>query len=108
MKLLQDLSYSQIKLLVEEAGFPSYRAEQINAVRISNREYSASSNLPKKVAEYFSASYATPACTIAETVSGKGVGAFLTTGATTDGGVPHGDLISKEQRKESETERKSL
>ena len=43
-----------------------------------------------------------------ETVSGKGVGAFLTTGATTDGGVPHGDLISKEQRKESETERKSL
>ena len=31
-----------------------------------------------------------------ETVSGKGVGAFLTTGATTDSGVPHGDLRSKE------------
>ena len=31
-----------------------------------------------------------------EIVSGKGLGAFLTTGATTDGGVPHGDLSSKE------------
>ena len=43
-----------------------------------------------------------------ETVSGKGVGAFLTTGATTDSGVPHGDLSSKEWRKERETERKLL
>lgn len=89
MKLLQDLSYSQIKLLVEEAGFPSYRAEQINAVRISNREYSASSNLPKKVSEYFSASYATPACTIAETVSGKD-GAEKYLFAMRDGNVVEG------------------
>lgn len=43
-----------------------------------------------------------------EIVSGKGLGAFLTTGATTDGGVPHGDLSPKECRKESEIERKPL
>ena len=43
-----------------------------------------------------------------ETVSGKGQGAFLTTERTTDGGVPHGDLSSKEWRKERETERKPL
>lgn len=43
-----------------------------------------------------------------ETVSGKGRGAFLTTGRTTDGGVAHGEQSSKEWRKESETERKPL
>lgn len=43
-----------------------------------------------------------------ETVSGKGQGAFLTTGATTDNGVPHGDLSPKEWRKERGTERKPL
>ena len=43
-----------------------------------------------------------------ETVSGKGVGAFLTTGATTDDGVPHGDLSFKEWRKEREPEQKLL
>ena len=42
-----------------------------------------------------------------ETVSGKGRGAFLTTGRTTDGGVAHGDQSAKERRKERETERKS-
>ena len=31
-----------------------------------------------------------------ETVSGKGLGAFLTTGRTTDGGVAHGDQSPKE------------
>lgn len=31
-----------------------------------------------------------------ETVSGKGLGAFLTTGRTTDDGVPHGDQSPKE------------
>ena len=41
-----------------------------------------------------------------ETVSGKGRGAFLTTGATTDSGVLHGVQSAKEWRKESETERK--
>ena len=31
-----------------------------------------------------------------ETISGKGQGAFLTTGHTTDGGVAHGNQSSKE------------
>ena len=39
-----------------------------------------------------------------ETVSGNGLGAFLTTGRTTDGGVAHGDQSAKEWRKERETE----
>ena len=42
-----------------------------------------------------------------ETISGKGQGAFLTTGRTTDGGVAHGNQSSKEWRKERETERKA-
>ena len=47
-------------------------------------------------------------CPSRETISGKGQGAFLTTGRTTDGGVAHGDLSPKEWQKESETERKPL
>ena len=47
-------------------------------------------------------------CPSRETISGKGQGAFLTTGPTTDGGVVHGDLSPKEWQKESETERKPL
>ena len=39
-----------------------------------------------------------------ETIFGKGQGAFLTTGRTTDGGVAHGDQSAKEWRKERETE----
>ena len=31
-----------------------------------------------------------------ETISGKGQGVFLTTGRTTDGGVPHGGQSAKE------------
>ena len=42
-----------------------------------------------------------------ETISGKGQGAFLTTGHTTDGGVAHGDQSAKEWWKERETEWKS-
>ena len=45
-------------------------------------------------------------CPSREPISGKGRGAFLTTGHTTDGGVAHGDQSSKEWRKERETERK--
>ena len=43
-----------------------------------------------------------------ETISGKGRGAFLTTGRTTDGGAAHGDQSSKEWQKERETERNAL
>ena len=46
-------------------------------------------------------------CPSQETISGKGRGAFLTTGRTTDGGVAHGEQSSKEWRKERETERKA-
>ena len=42
-----------------------------------------------------------------ETVSGKGRGAFLTTGGTTDSGVLHGVQSAKEWWKERETEQKS-
>ena len=41
-----------------------------------------------------------------EPISGKGRGAFLTTGRTTDGGAAHGDQSSKECRKEREIGRK--
>ena len=41
-----------------------------------------------------------------ETIFGKGQGAFLTTGHTTDGGAAHGEQSYKEWRKERETERK--
>ena len=46
-------------------------------------------------------------CPSREPISGKGRGAFLTTGHTTDGGVAHGDQSAKEWWKERETEWKS-
>ena len=42
-----------------------------------------------------------------EPISGKGQGAFLTTGRTTDCGAAHGDQSAKEWRKERETEWKA-
>ena len=42
-----------------------------------------------------------------EPISGKGQGAFLTTGRTTDCGTAHGDQSAKEWRKERETEWKA-
>ena len=46
-------------------------------------------------------------CPSRETISGKGPGAFLTTGRTTDCGAAHGDQSAKEWRKERETEWKA-
>lgn len=66
MKLLQDLSLAEIKELVAEKGYPAYRAEQLNALKISNRDYSASTNLPKALIEEISSEYSARAVKIVE------------------------------------------
>ena len=71
MKLLQDLSYAELSKAVAEKGFESYRADQLNALKISNRDYSSATNLPKKLISAFESEYVAKASEIVERICGR-------------------------------------
>ncbi len=77
MKLLQDLDFNELTREVIDGGFPKYRADQLNDMRLRNRDYSEANNLPKAVKDYFSARYAARSVRILETVRGKDAEKYL-------------------------------
>lgn len=89
MKLLQDLSYAELSKAVAEKGFESYRADQLNALKISNRDYSSATNLPKKLISAFESEYVAKASEIVERICGRD-GAEKYLFAMTDGNVVEG------------------
>ena len=77
MKLLEDLDYNELTQAVSEGGFPRYRADQLNDMRLRHRDYSEANNLPKAVKEYFSERYLAQSVKILETVKGKDAEKYL-------------------------------
>ncbi len=77
MKLLHDLDFNELTNAVTEAGFPRYRAEQLNDMRLRYRDYRETNNLPKEVKEYFSEHFRSRSVEIIETVKGKDAEKYL-------------------------------
>lgn len=71
MKLLQDLSFNEMKELVVRFGEPAFRAEQLYSLVMRHKEFDEATNLPKKFTEALRKEYFATALEIVETYRGK-------------------------------------